>query len=93
MADDSSNGGQKQESKDSFGFVDSGPPPNMRQRELIFDSLTKIVTNAPVRRGSTSLVCVALNSVSVSNFSSLQQGLMGAEVLMLQLGVPATSAS
>lgn len=41
----------KQESKDSFGFVDTGPPPNMRQRELIFDSLTKIVTNAPKGRG------------------------------------------
>eukprot|EP00462_Mataza_sp_D1_P026528 CAMPEP_0175126488 /NCGR_PEP_ID=MMETSP0087-20121206/3883_1 /TAXON_ID=136419 /ORGANISM="Unknown Unknown, Strain D1" /LENGTH=479 /DNA_ID=CAMNT_0016408409 /DNA_START=166 /DNA_END=1602 /DNA_ORIENTATION=+ len=42
-------GENKQESKDNFGFVDTGPPPDMRQRELIFDSLTKIVTTAPGR--------------------------------------------
>lgn len=34
-----------------LGFVDTGPPPNMRQRELIFDSLMKIVNRKPQKRG------------------------------------------
>ena len=34
-----------------MGFVDTGPPPNMRQRELIFDSLLKIVNKHPKKGG------------------------------------------
>jgi hypothetical protein len=33
-----------------FNFVDSGPPPDMRQRQLIFDSLQKIVNTVPQKQ-------------------------------------------
>lgn len=38
----------------SYDFVDGAPPPDMKQRELIFDSLSKIVGAAPDRRGRTN---------------------------------------
>jgi hypothetical protein len=50
MSNDSSSvvpsGGDKAPAK-GVAFVDNGPPPDLRQRALIFDSLGKIVTTKP----------------------------------------------
>lgn len=35
--------GKEEETGGAYAFVDSGPPPDLRQRELIFDSFSKIV--------------------------------------------------
>ena len=36
-------------------FVETGPPPNRRQRQLIFDSLAKIVSTNERPKGSAGL--------------------------------------
>jgi hypothetical protein len=42
------NNGEKESKGEAVGrFVDWGPPPDLRQRALIFDSLTKIVHSPP----------------------------------------------
>lgn len=41
---------------DVYKFVDWGPPPDRKRRELIFDSLSKIISNNPEKgqRGKLS---------------------------------------
>jgi len=43
-----------------FGFVDWGPPPDLKQRELIFDSLSKIV-HTPNRSAQKGVFIAVIN--------------------------------
>jgi alpha-tubulin suppressor-like RCC1 family protein len=39
-----------------YDFVDDGPPPDMKRRELVFDSLTKIVKSQPAKGRHTASI-------------------------------------
>ena len=49
--DDESPAPLAQSKSSPMDFVEWGPPPDMQQRELIFDSLNKIVTSQPQKSG------------------------------------------